>query len=133
MDRYAVVPPDMAALYTEWQMAPGLATGGFLFLTGMTGVGADGRLSPDPETQIRAAFDAVGAVLREAGLGFGDMVEMTSYHIGLRDHLALFRQVRTEHIAEPWPAWTAVEVAGFVSQGVIVELRVIARMRPPGP
>ena len=123
----AIVPPAMQALYDDWRMAPGLACNGFLFLTGLNGVWPDGRLSADPEQQIRDAFAQVGQVLAEAGLHFGHVVEMTSYHVGLRDHLDLFKAVRAEHVREPYPAWTALEVAGFASEGVIVELRVIAR------
>ena len=52
---------------------------------------------------------------------------MTSYHVGLRDHLEIFKQIRARYVVEPYPAWTAIEVAGFVSEGAIVELRCIAR------
>lgn len=59
-------------------------------------------------------------------MGFGNLVEMTSYHIGLRDHLELFKSIRSEYVQEPCPAWTAIDVAGFVREGAIVEIRVIA-------
>lgn len=36
-------------------------------------------------------------------------------------------QAATSAVTEPCPAWTAIEVAGFASDGVVVELRVIAR------
>ena len=117
----------MQAYYDDWRMSPGLAAGGFLFLTGFTGVTPEGSLSPDPEAQFRAAFGQVARVLEEAGLDFGHVVEMTSYHVGLRDHLALFRAVRAEYVREPYPAWTAIEVAGFASEGSLIEIRVIAR------
>ena len=60
-------------------------------------------------------------------MGFGHLVEMTSYHVGLRDHLEVFKSVRDSYVVEPYPAWTAIEVAGFVREGAIVEIRVIAR------
>jgi enamine deaminase RidA (YjgF/YER057c/UK114 family) len=66
-------------------------------------------------------------VLEEAGLNFSAIVEMTSYHVGLRDHVASFKRVRDEFVEEPYPAWTAIEVAGFVREGAIVELRAIAK------
>lgn len=122
-----IVPANLEGYVTDWHMSPGLEHDGFLFMTGFTGAGPDGVLSSDPETQMRAAFAKVGTVLFEAGLGFEHVVEMTSYHAGLRDHLDLFRRVREEHIAEPCPAWTAIEVSGFVREDAIVELRVIAR------
>ena len=123
----AIVPPSLSRSVEDWRMSPGLEHGGFVFLTGVTGASPDGALPDGAEAQIRAAFAKVGAVLEEAGLGFGHVVEMTSYHVGLRGHLPLFRRVRDEHVAEPYPAWTAIEVAGFVHPGAIVELRAIAR------
>ncbi len=122
-----VVPPAMRAYYDDWHMSPGLSCNGFLFLTGMTGKRPDGVLSADPATQIREAFQQVNAVLEEAGLSFGHVVELTSYHKGLRDHLEVFQEIHADYVQEPYPAWTAIEVAGFVTEGVIVELRVIAR------
>lgn len=127
----AVIPDALRSFSDDWQMSPGIAANGFLFLTGMTGVAPDGTLSADPEVQIRTAFAQVGLVLAEAGAGFCDVVEMTSYHIGLRDHLPLFRRIRAEHVAEAWPAWTAIEVAGFATEDVVIELRVIARLPRP--
>lgn len=76
---------------------------------------------------MRNAFDKVGSVLEKAGLDFGAVVEMTTYHVGLKDHFDLFKSVRADYVEEPYPAWTAIEVAGFVSDGAIVEIRVIAR------
>lgn len=123
----AIVPEAMQPLYDDWRMSPGLACNGFVFLTGLNGVWPDGRVSSDPARQIKDAFAQVELVLHEAGLNFGHVVEMTSYHVGLRDHLNLFKSLRADYVREPYPAWTAIEVAGFASEGVIVELRVIAR------
>ena len=108
-------------------MSPGLEHGEFLFMTGFTGAGSDGALSDDPQLQKEHAFEKVRLVLQEAGLGFEHLVEMTTYHIGLRDHLELFKQVRTRYVREPFPAWTAIEVAGFVRERAVIEIRCIAR------
>ncbi len=107
-------------------MSPAIVSGGHVFFTGVTGSDAEGRMPADPEAQFRAAFEKIGAVLREAGLGFGALVEMTSYHIGLRQHFALFDKVRLEFVEAPYPAWTAVEVAGLRREGAVVEIRVVA-------
>ena len=96
-------------------------------MTGFTGVGPDGDLASDPEVQIRQAFAQVVSVLNAAGMDFSHVVEMTTYHVGLRDHLELFRIIRDEFVKEPFPAWTAIEVAGFIREGTLVEIRVIAR------
>jgi enamine deaminase RidA (YjgF/YER057c/UK114 family) len=83
-----------------------------------------------PADQFRQAFAKIGAVLGEAGLGFDAIVEMTTYHIGLSDHFETFCAVRAEYVRAPFPAWTAVEVAGLRRDGAVVEIRVVAAMKP---
>ena len=123
----SIVPKGLEGYIDDWKMSPGLEHDGFIFMTGFTGTAADGSLSSNPADQIVAAFTNVEKVLESAGLGFGHVLEMTSYHVGLRNHLEIFRDIRARYVAEPYPAWTAIEVAGFVSEGAIVELRCIAR------
>lgn len=108
-------------------MSPAVECNGLVFLTGFNGMPLQGELSPYPSEQIREAFTQVEMVLREGGMSFYDVVEMTFYHVGLREHLEQFRAIRAQHVREPYPAWTAVEVAGFASEGVVVELKVVAR------
>lgn len=126
MAKRAIVPENMTSLYREWKMAPGSEVGGFVFLTGFNGTGLDGETSPDPATQINTAFDQVFSVLDEGAMDARHIVEVTSYHIGLKDHLETFKGIWAERMCEPYPAWTAIEVAGFASDGVVVELRVVA-------
>ena len=127
MKRKAIVPKELQSYYDDWKMSPGHLSGDHVFLTGFTGAHADGSLPSDPETQMRNAFEKIGSVLREAGMDFGALLEMTTYHVGLKNHLELFKSVRAEYVAEPYPAWTAIEVAGFVREGAVVEIRAIAR------
>ena len=122
-----IVPVPLQSYVRDWRMSPGLEHDGFVFMTGFTGAGPDGELSDDAGEQIEHAFAKVGLVLDEAGLRWEHIVEMTSYHVGLRDHLDLFKGIRTRFVREPYPAWTAIEVAGFVREGAVVELRCIAR------
>ena len=126
MKKTPIIPSDLQSYYDDWKMSPGLACGDFVFFTGFTGKETNGTLSSDPETQMRQAFHTAHKVLKEADMDFGNVVEMTSYHVGLRDHLELFKSVRSEFIQEPYPAWTAIEVAGFVSEGAVIEIRLIA-------
>lgn len=100
----------------DWQMFPGLDHDCFVFMTGFAGADADGVLSENPIDQIETIFEKVGMVVKEVGLGFGYLVEMTSYHIGLRNHLEQFKGVRSRYVTEPFPAWTAIKVAGFVRE-----------------
>jgi enamine deaminase RidA (YjgF/YER057c/UK114 family) len=128
MTKRAIVPPEFHAASEKLRFSSGIVSGGHVFLTGMTGSALDGQMPDDPATQFRNAFDKIGMVLREAGLSFDAIVEMTTYHIGLRGHFELFNAIRLAYVTEPCPAWTAVEVAGLRREGAIVEIRVIASM-----
>lgn len=130
MAKRPIVPPELLAASDQLKMSPAILSGNHLFLTGMTGGDPDGRMPEDPEAQMRNAFEKIGSILREAGLTFRSVVEMTSYHVGLREHFDLFDSVRLAYLEEPYPAWTAVEVAGLRRKGAVVEIRVIASRDP---
>ena len=119
--------PDFAHYPDRWHLSPLVESGGFAFLSGVTGVRPDGSLSGDPETQFRDAFTFVQQNLAAAGLGFADVVEMTTYHVGLRRHLAAFIKVKDAFVAPPYPAWSAIGVTELITEGTLVEIRVIAR------
>lgn len=123
----AIVPNSMRDLVKDWRMSPGLVSGDHVFLTGFNGCPVDGPPPADPMAQMRIAFDTVAEVLAEGGLDWGHIVDMTSFHVGLGDHLEIFKAIRAEYVREPYPAWTAIEVAGFATPGVVVELKVVAR------
>ena len=51
--------------------------GDMLYLSGQIGNKPDGTLPAGIEAQSRQAMDNIGAVLKSAGLGFGDVVKCT--------------------------------------------------------
>ena len=130
MTKRAIVPPDLRAAADELKMSPAILSGNHLFLTGSTGGDANGVMPPDAETQMRNALEKIRVILDEAGLTMDAVVEMTTYHVGLRDHFDLFNAIRLECFNAPFPAWTAVEVAGLRREGAVIEIRVIATTDP---
>jgi enamine deaminase RidA (YjgF/YER057c/UK114 family) len=111
----------------DWHLAPVLDTGDFVFLSGITGAYPDLSVSGDPEAQFRDVFRFLVANLEAAELGIDDVVEMTTYHVGLRKHLDTFVRVKDDFIKEPYPAWTAIGVTELITEGTLVEIRVIAK------
>jgi enamine deaminase RidA (YjgF/YER057c/UK114 family) len=112
-------------------MSPAIVSGNHVFLTGVTGVDhLNGTIPEGPEDQFRNAFETVGSILRADGLTFRSIVEMTTYHVGLRDHFDTFNTIRLEYLGDPYPAWTAVEAAGLRREGAVVELRIVASTEP---
>ncbi len=128
MARQALFPAGARIIADQIKLSPGIISGNHVFLTGMTGSGPDGVMPHNLEDQFRQAFEKIGAVLHEAGLGFDAIVEMTSYHVGLREHFDRFCAIRSEFVSEPYPAWTAVEVAGLRREGAAVEIKVVAEL-----
>ncbi|NIZ60325.1 hypothetical protein DL239_04985 [Sedimentitalea sp. CY04] len=126
MAKRAVIPPKLRTAAKQLNFSPAIVSGNHVFLTGSTGSDFAGKMPEEPQEQFRNAFDKIELVLREEGLTFQSVVEMTTYHIGLREHFDLFDQVRLECFDAPYPAWTAVEVAGLRREGAVVEIRVIA-------
>ena len=132
MTRRAIVPRELRTAAEQLKMCPAILSGDHVFLTGVTGSDAEGSVPADPATQMRNAFDKIGLVLREAGLTFEAIFEMTTYHVGLRGHFDLFDRIRLKYVGAPYPARTAVEAAGLRREGAIAEIRVIATVDPAG-
>ncbi len=124
----AIVPRVWRDKYDKWHFSPAVDSGGFLFVSGCTGTDPGGTISSDVTSQTRQAFKTVEMSLAEAGLSFDDVVEMTSYHVGLEDHFDKFLRVKDEFIGEPYPAWTAVGVSELAAGGAVVEIKVTAKI-----
>jgi enamine deaminase RidA (YjgF/YER057c/UK114 family) len=125
--RKMLVPREFLSIPEQWHFAPILDTGEFVFFSGITGVHADGSLSNDPETQFRETFRFVELHLDTADLQFDDVVEMTTYHVHLRKHLSEFTKIKDEFVRMPYPAWTAIGVTELITEGTLVEIRIIAK------
>lgn len=130
-DPRALIPQGAEGAVEDFKLSPGIISHSHIFVTGMTGSRADGSMPEDPAEQFRNAFDKIGAVLDEAGLSHADIVEMTSYHIDIASHFDRFSDIRANYVKAPYPAWTAVEVAGLRRPGALVEIRVIAALPTP--
>jgi len=123
-----VVPRGQEAYYDNFHFAPAIKDGNRLYCSGVIGVGADGKPPTDPETQFTCAFESVKSVLAAAGVGFADIIEMTTFHVGLQQHLGTFMQVKDRYLLAPYPAWTAIGITELAFPGGLVEIKVIARL-----
>jgi enamine deaminase RidA (YjgF/YER057c/UK114 family) len=124
--RELIVPPGLEPQYQAWRLAPGLRVGDTLYCSGQLGIDHRGELPSDAEAQMTNAFEHVKAILEQAGFDFGDVVELSSFHVGLVEELGTFARVRDRYIKEPYPAQTAVGVAALALPGAIIELKATA-------
>jgi enamine deaminase RidA (YjgF/YER057c/UK114 family) len=127
-----VVPEGMERVYEQFHFAPAVRTGRWLRCSGMLGTDEKFVAVPGPEAQFAQAFENVKRVLAAAGLDFSDVVEMSTFHVDLREHLGTFLAVKDRYLGAPYPAWTAIGVVELAVPGALVEIRVTARLRDAG-
>lgn len=151
--RKTIVPPALKGVYEQWHFAPAVVSKGMIYCSGIIGTSVDGeapgsaalngaqattgaadaplsalKAVRDPEAQFATAFEALAAILAEAGAGLADIVEITTYHVDIARHMETFARVRDRYLKEPWPAWTAIGVAELVVPGGLLEIRAIAAL-----
>jgi enamine deaminase RidA (YjgF/YER057c/UK114 family) len=126
-----VIPASMQTMYDRFHFAPAVRSGDLLLCSGQIGIGADGRAPADPTEQFTLAFEMVKAILAEAKLDFSDVVEMTTFHVGLMQNLGPFMAVKDKYLPGPFPAWTAIGVSELAFPGGLAEVRVTAALRRP--
>ena len=95
--------------------------GDVLYLSGQLGVGPDGKLKDGIEGQTRQAMDNVGAILKRAGLDFGDLFHCTAFLADMKDW-PKFNQTYVPYFrAGKLPARSAVGVNGL-ALGALIEI-----------
>lgn len=127
-ERQYVIPPGQQRLWDNFHFAPAVIDeDGVVWCSGVIGTAADGGVSDDPAEQFRQAMANVGTVLDEAGCGWDDVVDITSFHIDLPEHLMAFVAAKDEFVSEPYPAWTAIGTTALALPGALVEIKVVAK------
>jgi len=121
-----IIPEGYEAFYNDYHFAPANKVGDKLYVSGQIGFSEGINVSDDPETQFTAAFEHVKNVLAGAGKTMADIVEMTTFHVGLQEHAGTFMAVKDKYMTAPYPAWTAIGITELFVPGALVEIKVIA-------
>jgi len=108
----------------EYGFSDAVVVGDTIYLSGIVAGPA-----PD-ETDPRAAYDRayrhIGAILKRAGAGYEDIVEMTSFHTDVESQLKPMSEVHKKYVTAPYPAWSAIGVARILGNG-LTEIKITAR------
>lgn len=118
-----VIQPKGAPPNAGWSY--GLLVDGTLYISGMAGEDAAGKIAPTFEAEVTQALNNISAVLKEAGMSLSNVVSVQVY---LTDQ-ALFDRMNTVYKAtfpNPKPTRTTVVVAKLVGAGHI-EITATAR------
>lgn len=150
--RKTVIPEALQDVYANWHFAPAVIAGQMIYCSGIIGTSVDGNAPGekpfegarttleaqdraaigalqavrDPEAQFATAFEALKAVLAEAGADLSDLIELTTYHVDMNAHMECFMRVKDQYIKEPYPAWTAIGVSELAVSGGLMEIRAVA-------
>ena len=111
--------------------SPGILTDGTLYIAGQTG--ADLKTNAIPaefEAELKMCLDRIGMVLKEAGMGYEDVVAVQVFLTDM-DLFPRMNAVYTTYFKEPRPARTTVGVMKLAG-GAHAEITVTAHKRTPG-
>jgi enamine deaminase RidA (YjgF/YER057c/UK114 family) len=127
--RDAVIPASWSEFYAATGIPAAVRSGEVLRLTGHTGDRPDGTFSNDPEVQTRQTFQNVALTLAEAGLEWSDVVEITTYRVGLQAQADVVLRVAAEFLDAPYPAWTDVGITELFEPDALFEMSCVAVAR----
>ena len=120
---------EPAAVKAGGHYSPGIAAGGFVFVSGQLPITAAGeKLSDAPfEQQARQVLANVQAVLEAAGSGVKDLVQVRVYLDGI-EHWPAFNTIYAEWAGDAKPARAVVPVPGL-HFGLKLEIEAVAVAR----
>lgn len=96
--------------------------GDILYLSGVIGRTADGKVPEGIDAQTKAALDDIGATLKAAGLGYGDVFHCTAFLTDMKNWPA-FNKVYVGYFpAGQLPARSAVGITALALPGALMEL-----------
>lgn len=96
-----------------------------LYVSGQVGVDSRGKLQAGFEKQAAQAWKNIGQVLKSAGMGYKDIVKLTTFLTDSR-FVVPNRTVRDQFIGEPYPASTLLIVTALADPAMLVEIEVVA-------
>lgn len=115
--------------FEKYGFSPAVKSKGFLFISGQVGARPDGSAPEDVAGQTEWALKRIQELLRIAGLGFGDLVDVTSYHVDIETTLPDFMEVKQRLITSPYPAWSIIGISGLSRPELKVEIKAVAALR----
>ena len=116
--------PEERAFQERWGYADAIVAGDTIYLSGIV-VGQ--RQGEALEAAYERAYARIGAILRRAGAGWDDVVDITSYHTDVTTQMDAITAVHRRHVNPPFPAWTAIDGDRLIPDRGITEIKIVAR------
>ncbi|MFC5743020.1 RidA family protein [Dyella tabacisoli] len=122
----AFMAADGTSIFDKFGYSAAVRAGDFVYAAGQIGLNPDGSQPEQDDMQMVNAFDRLKIVLEAAGSSLDEAVELVSYHVHMQRHLQKFVEIKGRYLRAPFPAWTALEVAGLARPGLVIEIKAIA-------
>jgi enamine deaminase RidA (YjgF/YER057c/UK114 family) len=119
--------PASLKFQEDWGFADAIATCDTIYLSGVVVGVRDGET--DLKIGYTRAFERIGAILKNAGASWDDVVEITSFHTDLTTQMPAIVAVKNNYVKQPFPAWTAIQVSRLIPTNGITEIKVVAKVR----
>jgi len=130
MKKQYLNPKEMSTprFYTHAVTAEG--AGKLVYVSGQVSWDASGNVvgKGDMRAQSEQVFKNVAAALKAAGAGWGEVIKMNGYMVGMNaERVGAYREVRQRFLKEgALPASTLVGVEALVHPDLLLEVEVIA-------
>jgi 2-iminobutanoate/2-iminopropanoate deaminase len=119
-------PPSVRKPFGQYNHGLLVPPGASLLVTsGQLGISPDDSIPPDVTGQAEICFDAIKAILDEAGMSFADVIRISGF-VTKREDFAAYMAVRDRYTLDPKPASTLIVVGGFTRADFLVEVEVTA-------
>ena len=115
--------------FAKFTFAPVIERDGWLFISGMTASGDDGKtVHPgDIAGQTDYILAQMGKILAAAGCGYEDVVQTRDF-VTTTEGYRETADVRRKYFKDPFPAATGVIVAGLLRPEALIEIEAVARI-----
>lgn len=132
VEKTIIDPEQLQSPGGEYSSGVKVRAGSLVFVAGQTAMNSEGVLvgEGDAAAQTRQAFENIGHVLSSAGASFSNVVEFTTYLVGI-ESVQPFLQARTELFRElypdgDYPTNTLLNIVSLAGSKALVEIKAVA-------
>ncbi|MCO5732041.1 RidA family protein [Rhizobium sp. SSA_523] len=125
-DKQVFNPPSVRRPFGAYNQGLLVPPGAALLVTsGQLGIHPDDSIPADVTGQAELCFEAIQAILAEAGMSFADVIRISGF-LTKREDFPAYMAVRDRFTLSPKPVSTLIVVGGFTRPEFLVEVEVTA-------
>jgi len=126
LEKTAFNPPSVRRPFGNYNHGLLVPPGASLLVTsGQLGIDLADTVPSDITAQAELCFEAIRAILSDAGMSFADVIRISGF-VTRRDDFSAYMAVRDRYTQEPKPVSTLIIVSGFTRPEFLVEVEVTA-------